>query len=47
MANCWKFLHDPDVYRDPFTFNPDRYAVSIQFSSIIGNALLASQSLTN
>ncbi|EIM88804.1 cytochrome P450 [Stereum hirsutum FP-91666 SS1] len=25
MANCWKFLHDPDVYRDPFTFNPDRF----------------------
>lgn len=25
MPNCWKFLHDPDVYRDPFTFNPDRY----------------------
>jgi hypothetical protein len=20
-----KFLHDPNVYKDPFTFNPDRF----------------------
>ncbi|TFK45989.1 cytochrome P450 [Heliocybe sulcata] len=25
FANVWKFLHDPDVYSDPFTFNPDRF----------------------
>ncbi|KAF8143310.1 cytochrome P450 [Mycena galopus ATCC 62051] len=25
IANIWKFLHDPKVYADPFTFNPDRF----------------------
>ncbi|KAJ6517274.1 cytochrome P450 [Mycena vitilis] len=25
IANVWKFLHDPAVYADPFTFNPDRF----------------------
>jgi len=25
IANVWKFLHDPEVYTDPFTFNPDRF----------------------
>ncbi|KAF8173223.1 cytochrome P450 [Mycena galopus ATCC 62051] len=25
IANVWKFLHDPEVYADPFTFNPDRF----------------------
>ncbi|KAJ7451064.1 cytochrome P450 [Mycena latifolia] len=25
IANVWKFLHDPKVYTDPFTFNPDRF----------------------
>jgi len=25
IANVWKFLHDPDVYKDPFVFNPDRF----------------------
>ncbi|KZT28680.1 cytochrome P450 [Neolentinus lepideus HHB14362 ss-1] len=25
FANVWKFLHDPDVYQDPFVFNPDRF----------------------
>ncbi|KAJ7102588.1 cytochrome P450 [Mycena belliarum] len=25
LANVWKFLHDPNVYTDPFTFNPDRF----------------------
>ncbi|KAI0322765.1 cytochrome P450 [Amylostereum chailletii] len=24
LANIWHFLHDPDVYPDPMTFNPDR-----------------------
>ncbi|KAI0945621.1 hypothetical protein AcW1_001797 [Taiwanofungus camphoratus] len=25
IANVWKFLHDPNTYTDPFTFNPDRF----------------------
>ncbi|KIY44122.1 cytochrome P450 [Fistulina hepatica ATCC 64428] len=25
IANVWKFLHDPVVYHDPLTFNPDRF----------------------
>ncbi|GJE86534.1 cytochrome P450 [Phanerochaete sordida] len=25
IANIWKILHDPDVYLDPFAFNPSRY----------------------
>ncbi|KAJ6530989.1 cytochrome P450 [Mycena vulgaris] len=25
IANVWKFLHDPEVYADPFMFNPDRF----------------------
>ncbi|KAJ7171662.1 cytochrome P450 [Mycena crocata] len=25
VANVWKFLHDPAIYHDPFTFNPDRF----------------------
>jgi len=25
MANAWAMLHDPDVYQDPFEFNPDRF----------------------
>ncbi|KAJ6548518.1 cytochrome P450 [Mycena capillaripes] len=25
VANVWKFLHDPNVYKDPFIFNPDRF----------------------
>ncbi|KAJ7288668.1 cytochrome P450 [Mycena rebaudengoi] len=25
IANVWKFLHDPEVYTDPFVFNPDRF----------------------
>jgi len=25
LANIWHMLHDPDVYPDPATFNPDRY----------------------
>jgi len=25
VANIWNFLHDPEVYEDPFAFNPDRY----------------------
>ncbi|KAI0260107.1 cytochrome P450 [Gloeopeniophorella convolvens] len=24
MANIWHFMHDPEVYKDPTTFNPDR-----------------------
>ncbi|KAJ7160375.1 cytochrome P450 [Mycena filopes] len=25
IANVWKFLHDPEVYVDPFVFNPERF----------------------
>jgi len=25
IANAWGMGHDPDVYKDPFKFNPDRY----------------------
>ncbi|KAH8821438.1 cytochrome P450 [Xylogone sp. PMI_703] len=25
IANSWAMLHDPDVYQDPFKFNPDRF----------------------
>ncbi|KAH8663471.1 cytochrome P450 [Tricladium varicosporioides] len=25
IANAWAMLHDPDIYKDPFTFNPDRF----------------------
>ncbi|KAK0185225.1 cytochrome P450 [Armillaria mellea] len=25
LANIWKMLHDPTVYREPFKFNPDRF----------------------
>lgn len=25
IANAWAMGHDPDVYRDPFIFNPNRY----------------------
>jgi cytochrome P450 len=25
IANAWAMSHDPDVYKDPFKFNPDRY----------------------
>jgi len=25
IANAWAMLHDPDVYKDPFKFNPDRF----------------------
>ncbi|RDX49051.1 cytochrome P450 [Lentinus brumalis] len=24
-VNQWKILHDPEIYADPFTFNPDRF----------------------
>lgn len=24
IANVWKFLHDPEVYKNPMDFNPDR-----------------------
>ncbi|KAK7015191.1 hypothetical protein VNI00_019160 [Paramarasmius palmivorus] len=25
IANVWKFLHDPTVYKDPMSFNPERF----------------------
>ena len=25
MSTCRKILHDPEIYEDPFTFNPDRF----------------------
>jgi len=25
IANVWKFLHDANLYKDPFAFNPDRF----------------------
>ncbi|CAK5270919.1 unnamed protein product [Mycena citricolor] len=25
IPNVWKFLHDPATYRDPLTFNPERF----------------------
>jgi len=25
IANAWAMHHDPKIYKDPFTFNPDRY----------------------
>ncbi|KAF8848659.1 cytochrome P450 [Acephala macrosclerotiorum] len=25
IANAWAMLHDPDVYKDPVKFNPDRF----------------------
>lgn len=25
IANAWAMLHDPDIYNNPFTFNPDRF----------------------
>ncbi|KAK0491993.1 cytochrome P450 [Armillaria luteobubalina] len=25
LANIWKMLHDPAVYKNPFDFNPDRF----------------------
>ncbi|KIW18489.1 hypothetical protein PV08_02777 [Exophiala spinifera] len=25
MPNIWLFMHDPEVYRDPMRFNPDRF----------------------
>ncbi|KAE9381135.1 cytochrome p450 monooxygenase [Stipitochalara longipes BDJ] len=25
IANAWAMLHDSEIYKDPFTFNPDRY----------------------
>jgi cytochrome P450 len=25
IANAWAMLHDPDIYKDPFKFNPDRF----------------------
>ncbi|PPQ99415.1 hypothetical protein CVT24_005402 [Panaeolus cyanescens] len=25
MGNSWSILHDPDVFEDPSTYNPDRY----------------------
>ncbi|TCD68842.1 hypothetical protein EIP91_009556 [Steccherinum ochraceum] len=28
LANVWKFLHDPEVYDEPMTFNPSRFLAS-------------------
>ncbi|OQE16233.1 hypothetical protein PENFLA_c028G11077 [Penicillium flavigenum] len=28
LANIWAFTHDPTVYRDPMTFNPERFLTS-------------------
>lgn len=25
LANVWKFLHDPEVYSNPFEFDPSRF----------------------
>ena len=25
LANLWYFLHNPDTYHDPNTFNPERH----------------------
>jgi len=25
IANVWKFLHDPNIYKEPMEFNPDRF----------------------
>ncbi|KAK7472246.1 hypothetical protein VKT23_000367 [Stygiomarasmius scandens] len=25
VGNTWNIMHDPEMYPDPFTFNPDRY----------------------
>ncbi|TFY80876.1 hypothetical protein EWM64_g3141 [Hericium alpestre] len=28
IANLWKFMHDPEIYRNPHDFHPDRYIAS-------------------
>ena len=25
IANIWRMLHDPETYRDPMAFKPERY----------------------
>lgn len=25
IANAWAMLHDPEIYKDPSKFNPDRF----------------------
>ncbi|KAK0190089.1 cytochrome P450 [Armillaria mellea] len=34
LANIWKMLHDPAIYKQPFDFNPDRLSKMLADSSI-------------
>ncbi|KAJ4475728.1 cytochrome P450 [Lentinula aciculospora] len=48
IANSWGVMHDPDVYPDPFEFNPERYTLGTTSDGIrVWNDALSIDQMVN
>ncbi|KAF5353955.1 hypothetical protein D9756_007034 [Leucocoprinus leucothites] len=42
FGNSWSILHDPEVYKDPLTYNPDRFLKDGKIDPTVRNPTVAS-----